>query len=315
MPALTGQTNRPEFDGMSSPLIIPDRCEALARHALGAFFEPISGLSRDDCARDFLNASRALIRAKVVERYVALDGAKVLEIGSGFGTNIAVWQRYLNVDAYGVEPEGEGFDGGYEASQLLLAANGIEATRVIRACGERLPFPDESFDVVYSANVLEHTSDPATVLAEAVRVLRPGGTLHFEIPNHLSYFEGHYMVLSPPLVHRAVLPWWVRLLGRDPAFSRTLRTEINPIWCRRAVRTLAKQYDLELVSLGEELFLERLSKRYVFEAKEVAKRLDFAVRLLQRMNVGNWIGKTIVALQAHYPLYLTVRKGPSRRSD
>jgi len=38
--------------------------------------------------------------------------------------------------------------------------------RVIDAAGELLPFGDASFDVVYSNNVLEHTSKPAQVLRE-----------------------------------------------------------------------------------------------------------------------------------------------------
>ena len=126
---------------------------------------------------------------------------------------------------------------------------------MLNTTGETLPFPDESFDIVYSANVLEHTERPQQVVAEALRVLRPGGLFHMEMPNHLSYFEGHYMVVMPPLVWKAILPWWIKwVIRRDPAFTHTLRTEINPIWCRRTVRELSKIYPLELISLGEEEF-------------------------------------------------------------
>jgi len=46
-----------------------------------------------------------------------------------------------------------------------------------RALAEHLPFADDGFDVVLFAGTLDHFVDPALALAEAVRVLRPGGTI------------------------------------------------------------------------------------------------------------------------------------------
>jgi len=143
--------------------------------------------------------------------------------------HLAVWINHFHVDAYGAEPGGEGFNQGFIASRKLLAANGIDPERVVDSAGESLPFPDASFDIVYSANVLEHTDNPERVLSEALRVLRPGGLLHMEMPNFLSYFEGHYMVVQPPIFWKPLLAWWVKLVfRRDPAFARTLQTKVNP---------------------------------------------------------------------------------------
>ena len=47
----------------------------------------------------------------------------------------------------------------------------------------RLPFPDEYFDRVICSEVLEHVSDDRLVLAELVRVLRPGGVLAISVPD------------------------------------------------------------------------------------------------------------------------------------
>ncbi len=48
--------------------------------------------------------------------------------------------------------------------------------------GKRLPFEDASFDSILCADVLEHTPEPANLVAEMARVLRPGGTIILTAP-------------------------------------------------------------------------------------------------------------------------------------
>jgi SAM-dependent methyltransferase len=288
---------------------IPADVFEIAMESIGVFFEPIVRTDRRTIATDFLDLSRCATRARELDRHMPLQGKKLLEIGSGYGTNLATCILDFGVDGYGVEPSGVGFGQGYVASRKLFAANGIDPERITNSTGESLPFPDESFDIVYSANVLEHTQSPEQVLREALRVLRPGGMLSVEMPNFLSYFEGHYMVVGPPILWKPMLAWWVRIVfGRDPAFAHTLQTQINPIWCRRQIRQLSHVYCLEQASLGEDEFLKRLSEPFHFEAQMVKGSIGRLIKLLQALNLGNWIGHLIIGLQAHYPIYLTLRK-------
>jgi SAM-dependent methyltransferase len=289
-------------------IVVPESVREMAEQSVGIFFEGVTRTSRDANARDHLDVVRPIRKGELLERFVPLRGKKLLEIGSGFGTNLGTWMRKYALDGYGTERDTEGFGSSFKASRELFGANGLDPERIVLVADDTLPFPNGSFDVVYSGNVLEHTESPMTVLEEAVRVLRPGGILHVEVPNYLSYFEGHYLIPQPPLVWRWVLPAWVRLLGRDPAFAYTMRTEINPIWCRRAIKQISKKYPVTLLSLGAEVFLDRLTQPFEFEMERTAAKLSRFLRILQRVNVCNWIGRSIVLAQAHYPIYLTVRR-------
>jgi ubiquinone/menaquinone biosynthesis C-methylase UbiE len=101
----------------------------------------------------------------------SLDG-NVLELGAGTGLNLPHYAAGARVVA--VEPD----DG--MASRLETRAESARVpVDVVRAPAERLPFADASFDHVVSTVVLCSVESPAQALAEARRVLRPGGDLRF----------------------------------------------------------------------------------------------------------------------------------------
>jgi ubiquinone/menaquinone biosynthesis C-methylase UbiE len=98
-----------------------------------------------------------------------LEG-EVVEIGSGTGASLPHYSGASRVVA--VEPD--------ESMAKRLPAKVEEArvpVDVVSARAESLPFPDGSFDAAVAAFVLCSVEDPQTVLAEARRVLRPGGKL------------------------------------------------------------------------------------------------------------------------------------------
>ena len=140
-----------------SAIIVPEPVRESAEKSLGAFFESISKTPPRIAAADHLNLEKSFKRAQLLERYTSLRDKKLLEIGSGFGTNLATWIKSYQVDGYGTEPDGVGFGTSFSASRELFLANGFDPERIIPVKGETLPFADASFEIVYSANVLEHT--------------------------------------------------------------------------------------------------------------------------------------------------------------
>ena len=78
-----------------------------------------------------------------------------------------------------------------EWEHLEIAAGNVPAAQLDQAACEALPYPDDSFDLVLSHEVLEHVNDDRQAVAEMVRVLRPGGRAVVFVPNRLYPFETH----------------------------------------------------------------------------------------------------------------------------
>jgi ubiquinone/menaquinone biosynthesis C-methylase UbiE len=289
-------------------LVIPTAIHAAVVATQGEYFFPLSGVTPTKQADDLLSQEKAERQAGVLQRYAQLADARVLEVGAGIGANMITWMRAFGADIRGVEPDGAGFDASFKLGRELLATNGVDAERLVNAVGERLPFADGSFDIVFSANVLEHTDDPSTVLLEALRVLRPGGVLQFVFPNYHSYYDGHYGVFHPPVLWRGFFPWYVKWIWRrDPAFARTLRTELNVGWTRRQLARLAQHHSFEVLTLGEELFLERMTS-LDFATWASLGRLKRVLNLVGNATMRRLLGKIVIALRGWTPIVLTLRK-------
>jgi ubiquinone/menaquinone biosynthesis C-methylase UbiE len=96
-------------------------------------------------------------------------GKRVLEIGCGLGTDGARFAQ-AGADYIGLDLSPVSLHWAREnVQQRHLPA------RWLLADAESLPFPDATFDLVYSSGVLHHTPDFAAAVAEIHRVLRPGG--------------------------------------------------------------------------------------------------------------------------------------------
>lgn len=109
-------------------------------------------------------------RRRSIERLQLAPGSRVLVIGAGTGLDLEYLRRDLDVTAIDVTP----------AMLARLEARAAEAGRHVTTQlmdARRLAFPDAYFDGVVMHLILAVMPDPRRGLAEAVRVLKPGGRI------------------------------------------------------------------------------------------------------------------------------------------
>lgn len=124
----------------------------------------------------FLNDNNRHGYARVFEQLGIADGHRVLEIGFGNGRSCAsVIAQASNVTYFGIDI----------SSTMVNEANCFNADRV--AAGQAsfqlsdsavIPFPEDSFDRIFSIGVIHFWADPVTDFAEIRRVMRPKAVMY-----------------------------------------------------------------------------------------------------------------------------------------
>jgi ubiquinone/menaquinone biosynthesis C-methylase UbiE len=116
---------------------------------------------------------------------------KILEVGVGAGTDFTQWVR-AGARAYGVDLTQEAITN----ITQRLAVYGLQAEDLRVADAERLPYPDNFFDLTYSWGVIHHSPDTIKCLDEIIRVTKPGGTIKVMIYNRHSLFAFYRWMLA-----------------------------------------------------------------------------------------------------------------------
>jgi ubiquinone/menaquinone biosynthesis C-methylase UbiE len=117
----------------------------------------------------------------IIAQFTAFRGKDVLEVGCGIATDGLEFARngarYIGVD---LTPKS------IELARKRFGLFGVPGRFEVANAEERLPFPDYSFDHVYSFGVIHHSPVPEKIVHEIYRVLRPGGTLTVMLYNRSS---------------------------------------------------------------------------------------------------------------------------------
>ncbi|HEY9097608.1 MAG TPA: class I SAM-dependent methyltransferase [Thiobacillus sp.] len=191
-----------EWSGMDSQMLTPTD------------FEGPDAFSREDEAPDaeFYAQPRKLIhvdavcarRIQALYRTVLPEKARVLDLMAG-------WRSHL--------PDTVGSTVGLGMNAEELAENAQLAERVVHDLNldPTLPFPDASFDAVVCTVSFEYLTQPHQIVAEAKRVLKPGGMLVVTVSNR--YFPPKVIKLWTEL-HPMERMAWVGTLIKQAGFKK-----------------------------------------------------------------------------------------------
>lgn len=137
-------------------------------------------------------------RLQMVARWVTLDGARVLVDGCGVGMYSTTFiQRFgARLEAIDIELD------------RVADARASGTPTAVAAAAEYLPYPANTFDMVFSHEVIEHVADDGAAASEMVRVTKPGGKIVIFCPNrwypfetHGHYWRGKYHFGNTPLIN------------------------------------------------------------------------------------------------------------------
>src|SRR6201987_4604024 len=122
---------------------------------------------------------RRTVLNRVIKGLGLPQHARILDAGCGSGRNMVELSRYGDVSAIELSAAGVGPAGGRAPGD------------VVEGSVLEMPFPDSSFDLAASLDVIEHLEDDVAALRELRRVVAPGGALLATVPAYRWLWSGH----------------------------------------------------------------------------------------------------------------------------
>ena len=136
-------------------------------------------------------------RESAVRRLNPRPGERILEVGVGTGLSLPLYPAHCSVVGIDLST------GMLEKAQRRLSEYDLRHVRLLRMDAGAMDFLDDSFDTIMAAYVVTAVPDYRTVIAEMIRVCRPGGRIvmlnHFSNGNKL--IAAVEKVISPLCKH------------------------------------------------------------------------------------------------------------------
>jgi ubiquinone/menaquinone biosynthesis C-methylase UbiE len=148
-----------------------------------------------------------------------------LELASGRGTTsmYLASQGFRNITLLDLS------ETALEQAKKNFISENFPAPQTIVGNAEATGLPANSFDCIYNIGVLEHFEDPSAILAESLRLLKPGGKIFMPIVPAMPYSHSvlSRILFNPISLAKQIVKWLLRRGASTNSGSTMVRTSTN----------------------------------------------------------------------------------------
>lgn len=164
---------------------------------------------------------------------------KVLDIGCSIGIiSYSLSEKFGEVNGIDIDKNAVKFaTEKYKRSNLFFAEQD----------GMHLKYPAGSFDIVVCSHIYEHIPDMEKLMAEAYKVLKPGGICFFAAVNRLKIMEDDHRLPFLSILPRSIGKWYLRFFRKEKDYYERTRT----YWGLRSLVAAFERIDYTIKILQE----------------------------------------------------------------
>ena len=234
--------------------------------------------------------------ANIIKRDIyPYEPKTILEIGSSAGLIVyALSNIFPNANFIGIEPEKQAV----KVANSMLFNSEEGRIKFLNGVGEKLPFENNSIDLIICHTVIEHVDDVRKVISEMVRVLKAGGYIHLDAPNYNWPYEPH---LNPRFGKKFVsFCAWLQF-QRNVQFLNHLKF-VTP----GSLEKVFSEYELEV----ENRVIKKVRSVINGEQDQVKafKKLSKIIYLISLLGLGNFLVFIIEKLGIYPSVLYTIKK-------
>ncbi len=227
-----------------------------------------------------------------------LGKKRVLDIGCGKG-GIAVACAMKGAEVVGFDLD----ERETNIAKLRAESYSLDNILIFRGNAENIPFPDNHFDLVTAASVLEHVKNLEGVVKEMVRITKPNGYCCVTVPNPIFPREAHYKVFYIPYLPKSLGKIYLKARGFNPDFF--IRYVTYPYPSVSKVAKIFRENGMDINNLTEKNILVKIKE---LKSTQYAKCRNIKERLLKIPIIGDFVVKLALLFDIYPSVFFLLKK-------